>query len=316
MEERDSFRGTSIDEKFCKEFKKTKFYSEIYLKHLNEIFIGIRDGYINLYYNCDSIAKINVSSPHKASIAPYYTDGGKKTLSDDEFVSLFQTIKEKSNLRDKKEKQAQEKLVIDNNNNPQSKWFCIDVEYTKSLKGKNTAENWRFDIIAITKSRPHKVALIELKYGKGAMKEPSGIRTHVEDFYSFFINNKFESIKGEIVNIINKLYDIGVCVPHSLCGLSPNDILTDPEFYFITLNNNPENGVGSTPEQTMSGYLFNDNRWNCRRVSVLAKGKDYFEITENNDQFKPVFLFSEATLPNIGIYDILDERYYTKKIVD
>lgn len=77
MKNRDSFRVTSIDETFCKAFKITKFYTEIYQKHKNEIIIGIRDSYINLYYNCDSIAKIIVGNPNKAYIKPYYT--GLKT---------------------------------------------------------------------------------------------------------------------------------------------------------------------------------------------------------------------------------------------
>ena len=74
MKNRDSFRGTAITKAFCEAFKSTKFYTEIYQKHKNEIIIGIRDGYINLYYNCDSIAKIRVGQPSKALLASYYTD--------------------------------------------------------------------------------------------------------------------------------------------------------------------------------------------------------------------------------------------------
>lgn len=146
MKDRDSFRGTAIDKAFCEAFKRTKFYTEIYQKHKDEIIIGIRDGYINLYYNCDSIAKIRVGQPSKALLASYYTDKKTRSLSDEEYVSLYNNIKEKSDRRDKKEKQAQERLFIDNNSNPSSGWFCIDVEFTKSLKGKNTAGDWRFDI--------------------------------------------------------------------------------------------------------------------------------------------------------------------------
>lgn len=50
MKNRDSFRGTSIDENFAKVFKKSKFYTEIYKKHKDEVIIGVRDGFINLYY--------------------------------------------------------------------------------------------------------------------------------------------------------------------------------------------------------------------------------------------------------------------------
>ena len=228
MKDRDSFRGTAIDEAFCEDFKSTKFYTEIYQKHKNEIIIGIRDGYINLYYNCDSIAKIRVGQPSKALLASYYTDKKTRSLSDEEYVSLYNNIKEKSDRRDKKEKQAQERLFIDNNSNPSSGWFCIDVEFTKSLRGKNTAEDWRFDIIAISKTAPYRVALIELKYGKKAIWGKSGIRTHVRDFYAFYKDNRYINLKDEIVSIVKSLQEIGVDVPYNFAEIKTNEFTNHP----------------------------------------------------------------------------------------
>ena len=72
MKNRDSFRGTSINKKFANLFKQSKFYTEIYTKHKNEVIIGVRDGFINLYYNCDSIAKIDVNNPKVCKIDSYY----------------------------------------------------------------------------------------------------------------------------------------------------------------------------------------------------------------------------------------------------
>ena len=158
MKDRDSFRGTSIDENFADSFKQSKFYKDIYSKHNDEVIIGIRDGFINLYYNCDSIAKIEVGNPAIAKIDSYYIDGMKSCLNEDEIVGYYDTIKKNSDRRNKQEKQAQQRLFIDNNNNLSSEWFCIDVEYTKSLQGKENAEGWRFDIIAITK-KSHSVWL-------------------------------------------------------------------------------------------------------------------------------------------------------------
>ena len=309
MKDRDSFRGTAIDKAFCEAFKRTKFYTEIYQKHKDEIIIGIRDGYINLYYNCDSIAKIRVGQPSKALLASYYTDKITRSLSDEEYVSFYNSIKEKSDRRDKKEKQAQERLFIDNNSNPSSVWFCIDVEFTKSLRGKNTAEDWRFDIIAISKTAPYRVALIELKYGKKAIGGKSGIRTHVRDFYAFHKENRYIDLKDEIVSIVKSLQEIGVDVPYNLTEISTNEFAIYPEFYFITIDNNIAGA--STPEQTMSGYLFKDKRWNCKKISKsVIEGGDYFTLTENDKDFKPIFLFSSATLPNINIQDILDFDNY------
>lgn len=320
MKDRDSFRGTSIDKTFASSFKKSLFYKDIYKKHRDEVIIGVRDGYINLYFNCSSIALIEVDNPTKCSIDSYYTNKEKKRLSDDEYLLYFETIKENSNKRGKLEKQAQQKLFMDNNNNPSSDWFCVDVEYTKSLKGKEKPEDWRFDIIAISKFPPFRVALIELKYGSGAMKEPSGIRTHVKDFYSFYKNNKFEILKPEIISVINGLSCVGVDVPTSLKDISYEDIAQEPEFYFITLNNNPDPehpSSDNTPKKTMSGYLFGDKRWGCKRVSSLIKKKgDYFDIIEHSKTFKPVFLFSNSRLPDLQIQDILDKENYDVEIIE
>ena len=316
MKNRDSFRGTSINKKFANLFKQSKFYTEIYTKHKNEVIIGVRDGFINLYYNCDSIAKIDVNNPKVCKIDSYYTNKEKNILTEDEMVYYYDTIKKNSNKRNKQEKQAEQRLFMDNNNNPSSEWFCLDVEYTKSLQGEEHAEDWRFDIIAISKIKPFRIALIELKYGSGALKEPSGIRTHVKDFYSFFKNKSFVVLKPEIVSIVKKLSLLGVDVG-DLDNIQDEDINSEPEFYFITLNNNAIPPSENTPKKTMSGYLFDDKRWGCKRVSKMVENEgDYFNLIENDKSFKPVFLFSDATLPELHIDDILDRRYYDEEIIN
>ena len=89
MKERDSFRGTSIDDTFADSFKKSRFYKDIYFKHKEEVLIGVRDGFINMYYNLDNIAKIEVSNPNICKIDRYYTDGEKCRLKEDEIVRYF-----------------------------------------------------------------------------------------------------------------------------------------------------------------------------------------------------------------------------------
>jgi len=79
-------------------------------------------------------------------------------------------------------------------NNRNSNWFCIDVEYVKAFQNKKEKDkadfNGRFDIIAISKKKPHKIALIELKkYGNRTIGGNSGIYKHVEDFAKFYEKN-------------------------------------------------------------------------------------------------------------------------------
>lgn len=331
-ERKDSFRGDRISAKFADNFLKSKFYTEIYKKHLNEIIIGVRDGYINLYYNCDSIAKISaLDSSMTAEICSYYvgkTYAGKTRLSADEIVDKYDEIKKKSDSHqiDKSEKQAQERLFIDNNNNPESEWFCIDVEYMKAYKDKDKPEDWRFDMIAITKKAPYRVALIELKYGSKAIGGTCGIREHIRDYVKFHKDNSFRILKPEIVSIIKGLNLLGVNVPESLKEINESEICDKPEYYFITLNNNPLGKNGSTPEMTMGGYLFKKENgighpWGSKRSSQeidsndVDKGGDYYQMIAGTEGFKPTFLFSKAQLPELNIHAMLDEKYYSKREV-
>lgn len=317
MEKQDSFRGRGVDTNFAARFKQSDFYQKVYIEHKDEIIVGVRDGHINLYHNCNNIAKISCNTRHlKGEISTYYTDGisgDRKSISGHDLAERYEYIKEQSNKRGTCEKKAQARLFIENNSNPDSEWFCIDIEYAK------TAQHGRFDIIAVSKKAPHKVALIELKYGYKALGGNSGIRTHIKDFYNFTESGSFSKLKPEIASIVEGLETLGVNLPASLRKLKEENIAPDPLFYIIVLNNNIEPGNGSTPKQRASGYLFNDKRWGCKRVSQLVKEEgDYFKLT-NNKPFPLTFLFSNLALidstPAIGISDILNEKFYDKEII-
>lgn len=314
MEKKNSFRGGNITPAFIERFKSSDFYNKIYLKHKNEIIIGIRDGYINLYYNCDSIAKITCNSQSlMVEISSYFTDdtSGKRTkVTSDYIVQHYEYIKKQSDKRKRFEKQAQARLFIDNNKNHASEWFCIDIEYAR------TDVCGRFDIIAISKKTPHQVALIELKYGNKALNGNSGIRNHIKDFYCFYKEKSFKNLRSEIVSIVQRLNEIGVELPYSLHNLQEKEIVSSPAFYIIVLDNNPELEKKSTPQQSISGYLFEDKRWGCKRKSSLIKKEgDYFSLIESDKSFPLTFLFSKSKLPNLGVSDILDEKFYDKEII-
>ena len=202
-------------------------------------------------------------------------------------------------------------MFIENNSNPDSEWFCIDIEYAK------TGQHGRFDIIAISKERPHKVALIELKYGKHALGGDSGIRAHIKDFYQFFTEaDSFKNLKSELVSIIERLGELEVDLPLSIQKLREENIAPTPSFHIIVLNNNGESEKESIPKQTISGYLFKDKRWECKRISPLIKKEgDYFKLINNDKSFPLTFLFSKSTLSNLGISDILSDKFYDKEII-
>ncbi len=310
-----------INKEFAEAFKNCKLYN-LYEGHKDELIIGVRNNYLNLYYNCDSIAKVEYNQVKIiCEIDKYYLDGNHYTGKDkrmktdpSEICKNHETIKANSNIKATDEKKAQSKLVLLNNSNNNSKWYCFDVEWVKAfenLQQKADAKfNGRFDIIAISKEKPHKVALIELKYGSGAIGGNSGIYKHVEDFKKYQDKNYFD--KQEVCDIIDSQKMLGIDIPNELKNLQIKDII-GYGFYVITLNNNAEIENGSNPKQTMSGYLFNDKRWNCKKVSTKTVQTSFDDITNKKNSIHVNFLFSKQTLDNLTINDILEHIDYDKE---
>lgn len=312
-----------IDKDFAEAFKKSELY-KLYENHKDELFIGVRNDYLNLYYNCDSIAKIEYKKLDKklgCEIDKFYLDGkhynGKEKrykVEPNQICEQYEKIKANSDNKATAEKKAQSKLVLLNNNNQNSKWFCIDVEYVKAFENqteKDKAEfNGRFDIIALSKEKPHRIALIELKYGSGSIGGNSGIYKHIDDFGKFCQKGFFEEhLKQEIIDIVKSQIELGIEVPFELSKL--NSLFSQPEFYFITLDNNSNDGK-STPKQTMAGYLFKEKRWDCKKLSTKnCVENDFGDVTKKGNDFYATFLFSTETLEKgITINDIIDEKLY------
>lgn len=310
-----------ISKEFAEEFKKCELH-KLCKENGNDTLIAVRNNYINVYYNCDSISKVKFKSGTICcEIDKYYLDG-KHYKSNDKEKSFktdaklisdeFETIKKNSSNKSTDEKKAQSKLVLLNNSNSNSNWYCIDVEYVKQFKNQNERNesgfNGRFDIIAVSKSTPHRVALIELKYGAGSMGGKSGVFKHVKDFLKFKENKYFEDhLKSEMIEIIKSLKYLDPNTP--INEPSQEDLLV-PEYFFITIDNNAKSKSGFTPKQTMAGYLFSEKRWGCKRLSKKDSVEAVFgDITKKSNKICATFLFSKATLDTLEINDIIDGEY-------
>ncbi len=278
---------------------------------------------MNIYYGCDSIAKVEFKKGNKqlvCEIAAYYLNDKSLVTRDKKkrvkvlpevIKEKYDLIKSNSSKRNSDEKKAQSRLLLLNNANLKSNWHCIDVEYVKQFNAlpekQKAGFNARFDIIAITKNKPHKVALIELKYGNKAIGGNSGIYKHVSDFSKFIEKGYFEGhLKHEIIEILRSQKALGMRVSFEIP--SPEDI-TDPEFFFITMDNNAKDKA-SSPRQTMAGYLFKNKTWGCKKLTTgRCVETDFGDITLKSNKFHATFLFSKETLDNLAIDDIIDGNY-------
>lgn len=280
---------------------------KFYFKHKHELFLGVRNDYINLYYKSASIAKISVVSKElNCIIAKKYLDphasSGYQVITQSGIIEQYPKIKKNiDSFYAPNEKTAQQRLIINNNSNPFSNWVCIDMEYVKQRHSREDDAFGRFDIIAVSKNIPRKVALIELKYGNSAIGGASGILKHTQDYLNFIGQDVFKNhLLREITSIIESHKTIDSSFPLPLCD--EKDFYEKPDIYFITLDNQNDRARRTMKKYVRSGA-------GCSKHNIYTEiGID---ITSANDKgYTPTFLFSEDNGANI--FDILDDSLYTK----
>lgn len=304
---------------FADRFKESCLYKELYLQHQDELFIGIRIGYLNIYYNNINIAEVSYlnNGEIRCKINEYYFTGKSNskvvTFTSEEdvrknIVEKYDVIKMNSDKKKNLEKKSQAMLFIKNNANPCSEWYCTDVEWRRPMDREHPDFNGRFDIIAVSKTAPHRIAIIELKYNKISIGDESGVNKHIEDFYKFKRYKYYDTFKMETISILRNRKMLDPMFPEELKSVRMEDFAIAPEFYVITLDNNAESANGSTPKQTMGGYLFNDKtKWNSPKVSKNTVESLYGDVTdENNLKVHVNFRFSPVTLEELSLMETID----------
>ena len=198
---------------YIEKLKQTDDFAKIQdLLATNKYFLGVREDYLSIYYMGMSIAKVEIKNQGiKYKLSYYYLKGVKDnngvkiydnkekgyfSLSSemfwnkDNFNQIIENV-EKHVLgfgNDNKtylEKACQQWIINTNNNDPNSAWYYVDMEYIYKEDGKKENHPFgRADIIAISKKPNDKgifnIAFVELKVGTGAynvtIKVPEGIK--------------------------------------------------------------------------------------------------------------------------------------------
>lgn len=118
--------------------------------------------------------------------------------------------------------------------------------------------------------------------------------------------------------MIKSLQKLGVKVPESLHGITPDEIDGRLEFYVITLNNKKPSHGGSTSKQIMGGQLFRkeDNKWKSRAFSsVLEKEGDIYDLMGHDPKMAVTFLFSDSDVESLNIQDIIEDHSYDRVVI-
>lgn len=284
--EKDYSRG--IDDNFIDLMMENQMIMKC-LKERDEkkLFLGIRNGYCNIYYKGVSVVKIEQRGKKLlGKTAQEYASHLSKDIMKDQNsnkngyitipldVGIFDLIikgidgclEDGSGKSKKLEKQCQQNIIVENNNLAgDSKWFCVDMEYTMQRETSEITNYGRFDIIAVSKERAedsgkYKVALIELKVGNSSFKGisqdfqkkvqdkkitlplnvsykekiGSGILGHFSDYVRYLADPiRFDKLKKEILTIINNYKQLKI-LPDDILQLTDEDFEMHPEVVFLT----------------------------------------------------------------------------------
>ncbi len=242
------------------------------VKQDDTLCLQIRDKYVNIYYRGGSILKLTENAGrYIAFFDDKYlevVDDEKRNMILDGFpiqicniedakkwVQLVPHMKQSMDFyystTPKLEREFQQLVVRENNNSIVSNdtdYFITDFEYTRPDNN-----NKRFDLIGIKwlsnsherssnrKNNDHcKLAILEMKYGDGAIDGSAGKIQHLDDVVNFCSNqNNLEILKKETISIFSRLRTLGLVNTNGntnpIVGLSS----LKPEFILLFANHKP-----------------------------------------------------------------------------
>ncbi len=322
--------GRGLDGKMIEALKESEII-KLYERHKRELFLGIRNNYVNLYYNGASICKIEYQPKKKTlmfTTHSEYLEGivQKNEINSKKYVvkndashiinnyKAILTIIDKnySSSEGKAEKTAQQKLIKNSNLNCKAEWFCIDMEYIRQRENKQEDSFGRFDIIAIKKEQPHTIALIELKVGSNVIGGNSGIAKHLEDYNEYFDKKMTQKeLIPQLISIVNSYIKLGIEIPFEQ-NLSEKDFEEKPQPYFIVV----ESEQLKKTESTIKKYIFsnedNNSKYNFEAAKYDTKKKKMILRNKKKDYrklpFTPKFLLTEKNADKIT--DIIEDSNY------
>ncbi len=282
------------------------------VKNNDNLTLEIRDNYLNIYYEGGSIAKI--TSSKSVDLNKNYFRVCKNKRDEDwdkidtevkkaksllkagkfqEYIDLVKTAMFNywNNVLEGKgvdEKKSQHQICLCNSYG-YSDYTQLDVEYEVSKKStfkysglrrtsKEELPSPRFDIIAI-RNCDHRLCIIELKKGTGALADKSGVQEHAESYHNTVgLNEKTQK------DFLNEMQNI-VVIKQSL-GLLPEDVYIDLNLsleYLFAYQYSSKDELHPSKENQMNTFLHYQNKTTYKLDKVNhAEGMKVLWLEEND----------------------------------
>lgn len=228
-----------------------------YVKSDNTLMMGLRGTYINVYYRGGSLMKVACTSAacdrFLITFDPNYGDhpavqaaSGVVIKAHDlqlwlDSIPYLKLLMDRFFARQPKQEREFQQLVARENNQSaisnETDYFIADIEYAHGSA--------RFDMLAIrwlTKDRKYtdrfRLALIEMKYGDGALKGVSGLAEHLNTLEETLrVPAAQQALTQIAVDLFNQLTRLGLV---NIRQKKQLEVSSDaPEIVFLLANHHP-----------------------------------------------------------------------------
>jgi hypothetical protein len=252
-----------LSEKFMSDLIESDSVLEPVLARLKvdrTLMLAIRGDCINIYYRGGNILRLaeQARGGYQAIFDENYNRSGRTMPVSPAVVTCradaqnwVDSFGERKNIMDewfstheKAEREFQQLIARENNNSTisnESEYFISDIEYAEP--------GARFDMMAIRwlsnqrkKGNNCKVALVEVKYGDGALDGSAGILKHLQDMEKLILDHeRYAGVLRDMVAQFEQLDRLGLVkynkgISNARVQLDPGE---KPEVIFILANHNP-----------------------------------------------------------------------------
>ncbi len=224
--------------------------------------LSIRDNYINIYYRGGNLLKVARPGAQYACTFDFdycrhldcesrYEAALRKNSTPEDWLATLPLAKAEMDLwfyeHPKPEREFQQLIFRENNRGAiaaGTDYFIADMEYADS------GNRSRFDLLGIRypadgkkarRNRRARLAVMEFKYGDGAIDNKSGMIQHLEQIRRFFAApDGCDEIRRDSCDTINQLLELGL-----IDGIKgPLEIEEGmPEVIFLFANHNPRSVI-------------------------------------------------------------------------
>ena len=253
----------ALDEKMFKDFQEGGVLHDLldYVQSDDTLDLEFRgEGRANIYYRGGSLFCIERSGDGYTLTfdTKYCTacdEGMEKTPSLRAAVGLIPLYKHAMDVwfaKNRKYEREFQQLVVRENNrhgaiSHASDYYIVDIEYAYNDNVSDKKTQARFDMIAVkwlSKSNERQnpsaptLAIIEMKYGDGALGGSAGLKKHLEDFGTLVKNGELDDFCADYSNVFNQKCALGLIPGKESARIKITQ--RDIELIFLIANHDPD----------------------------------------------------------------------------